>query len=338
MATVFLTLLIWGLADQLATETLEINVPVSVREAENSGLVISRLSTTPTTVVVRLAGRQRDINAIRESQREPVIIELDANSVRNRSLDPFELSLLEEFQSNQSKFRGCSVENVTPNIIRLNIDRIETHEIPIQVKKGQLDYTVPPRIEPSSVSIRILKSTFERIADAQPHLLVDAEDFLRDQSEDVALKFPIPLEHDIYSERGIFPARSVEPDTVTLRATLRQRVAYGTLQAVPIKFQTNRNILNNFVIEFRDPNPVETLTVKITGPIETVKRLESGERKTFAIINIGSSDTLNQAEYQFFRPELNFPPGVTLADGESLPTFEIRLVPRESTDDDNPAP
>ncbi len=328
-ATVFLTLLIWGLADQLATEILEITVPIQVREAPGSGLVVSQFNGTPRTITVRLAGRQRDIIAIRESRRNPIVIELDANRIKNRALNPFELSLIEELNSRKSNFRGCTIESVEPGILHLNVDRVETREIPIRVKPGQIQYTVSPRVEPTSVLVDILGSAFERIADAQPHILVDADTFLRDQPEDVALKLPIPLDPVIQTERGQIPARSLTPDAVTLRATLRQRVDYGTLQAVPIKLQTSPNIFNNFKIEFRVPNPAETLTVKISGPLEMINRLTSGERKTFAIINIGSTDTLNQAKYQFFRPELNLPPGVTLAEGETLPAFEIRVVPRE---------
>ncbi len=335
-ATVFLTVLIWGLADQLATETLEITVPIRIRSAPGSGLVVSTFGETPDTVTVRLAGRQRDINTVRDSQRDPVVIELDRNSVRNRELNPFELSTLEALQARKSSFLGCTVESVEPDVIRLLIDRTEKHEIPVRIKPGQIQYIAPPRVEPNTVVVNILRSRFARIKDAQPHILVDAETHLRDQSEDVALRLPIPLERVVHSELGNVSARDIEPDTVTLRATLRQRVKDATLQAVPIKFQLSRNLLNGYDIEFRDRNPVETLTVRISGPAEEVDRLESGERRTFAIITIGSTNILDQAEYQFFRPELNLPAGVTLAEGETLPNFELRVVPRDSGGDDLP--
>ena len=67
------------------------------------------------------------------------------------------------------------------------------------------------------------------------------------------------------------------------------------------------------------------------GPPDEVDKLVSGQRKTFAVINLGNPDSLAGDSYQFFKPEFSLPPGVELADDQLIESFEIRLLRRPET-------
>ena len=167
------------------------------------------------------------------------------------------------------------------------------------------------------------------MSSASPHVNLDAETYLKNQPEEQALSLQVPLPLIVASDTEPLTPFSINPASVTLRATLRERLSRGTLQAVPIKFLVSPNVHRRFDIVYRKENPPETLRIDIIGPPQAIDKLVTGERKTFAVITLKSPDPISGASYEFFKPKFQLPAGVELAKDQVVPTFEIKLVPRE---------
>jgi hypothetical protein len=328
-ATALMTILVWASADQLLTETAEVSVRIDVRGDKNSNVVASLERDTSDIIHVTVSGRQADVSRLRENIGAVVVVlKIGEERIKNRSLGIARFSLRELLRDERGVFAGCAVQDVQPENIAINIDRRITVTLPVRARGGTLDYSVAPRTEPDTLEATVLESLFAPIAEANPHLVLNCETYLADQPEAVPAELRVPIGLAIHSDLVSVRAEALRPDVVTLRATMRRHLKTGTVQAVPIKFLVSRGMFNRYELDFRDENPVDTLSITVTGPVDAIDRLVTGETKVFAKINIGSPDTLTAGSYLFFKPEFDLPPGVVLADDQTIPEFEIRLVPR----------
>jgi len=327
-ATVFVTLVIWVSADQLLTESVELPVAISIRPERGSDYVITPLDTSVRKYVVTFSGRQADMNKLGDIVSTPVVLTVTDEVLGSKSLGRQNLVLVDELRSREAEFPGVAVTRVDPPTAAINVDRRVVHEVPIVLQRGALDYTVEPRVQPSVARVTVLQTEWERIQSANPRSVVNAEGDLAKQPEGEPIKLDVPLAAALRTDVGDLPVIDVSPSTVEVRATLRRRRKTGTIQAVPIKFLAGQILWNRYHVEFRQPNPPETLRISIVGPPEEVDRLVSGERKTFAILSLAGSDSFEENTYQFYKPEFNLPPGVELAEDQTIESFEIRLVRR----------
>ena len=330
-ATVALTVLIWTVAEQMTTGEAEFTARIAVQSPPNSALVLTQAADGPEFYWITVNGRQTVVEELRDAPPAALTI-----TVSDRAIGPVDLQLVDELRAAAlPQLRGCTVESVRPPSMRVQIDRRITISVPVLVKPGNLAYDVEPIVEPDTVNATILETEYQRIAEAFPRVELDAETHLRDKTEGepITLRNSVPLSPVVQSDAGPVNA-SLEPDMVTLRATLRHQQVTGTIQAVPIQFRGSWSVLSRVEIEYRDPNPAETISIKIVGPPDLVDRLISGERKTFAVIPLGAADNRGGGQFQFFRPEFDLPPGVTLAPDFAPPVIELRLVPRASRSHD----
>ncbi|MEE9295875.1 MAG: hypothetical protein V3W34_13060 [Phycisphaerae bacterium] len=329
--TGLLTLFIWVSADQLLQETADLPVSITVQAEPNSDMVVNAAPGAPETFTVTVSGRQTDVAALREHGIGPIVLTIKEGPSQGRDLGKLNLSLGDELRANTSAFGGCVVQNVSPATMPVIIDRRVDITLPVRVQPGGLDYAVEPQVDPETVQATILQSTYDRVHAANPHITLDAELYLKNQPEEQAVKLQVPLPPVAVSDTESLTPFRISPDTVTLRATLRQRLKRGTIPAVPIKFLVSPNVHRRFDIEYREENPPETLRIDVVGPPQIIDKLVSGERKTFAVIALKSPDPIAEAPYEFFEPQFRLPPGVELAENQSVPTFEIKLVPRDQT-------
>ena len=325
--TAVLTVLIWVSADQLLTETEELDITIALRTEPNSDLVLRFVEGSPSRFRITASGRQGDINNLRDQGRLELTI---ADAVLLTSdLGLQDLSLQERFRERGLVFAGCAVLRVQPAVAKVYVDRRISVEVPVVARFGNLGYAVEPRVDPDTVRVTIMQTIYDRVRSANPRIALDVETYLVDQPEDEPVRISgIPLQAVVESDVGTFPAEGVSPDTVSLRATLRRRWKTGTIQAVPIKLLGSGRVLNRFVIEFKNPNPPDTMSLKVVGPAGEVDKLVSGELKVFATISITGSAARSAGKYQFYEPQFDLPPSVRLAEDQITPKFDIRLVPR----------
>lgn len=325
--TAVLTVLIWVSADQLLTETQELDVTIALRTEPNSDFVLGFVEGSPTRFRITASGRQGDLNILRDQGR----LELTVGDavLLTSDLGLRDLNLQDRFRERGLVFAGCAVLRVQPAVAKVYVDRRMSVEVPIVARFGNLGYVVEPRVDPDRVHVTIMQTIYDRVRTANPRVALDVETYLANQPEDEPVRISgIPLRAEIESDLGPVLVESVSPDTVTLRATLRRRWKTGTIQAVPIKLLGSGRVLNKFVIEFKNPNPPDTMSLKVVGPAAEVDRLVSGELKVFATISITGSTARWPDDYGFCFPQFDLPPSVQLADDQITPKFDIRLVPR----------
>lgn len=326
--TAALTLLIWVSADQLATKKVEMSVRIVVRAEPNSNLIIKSMEDASQRYLVTLSGRQSDVSRLGDLGARDIVITIKDSTVSGQGLGQQTLSLLEELQARQSDFAGCTALHVEPATIQIKVDRRIEREVSIHAHLGNLDYSVEPRVDPATARVTVLQTEWDRIKNANPRIVLDAVSDMGNQPEGEPIRLEVPLVSVIKNDGSDVAALSVIPKTVTLRATLRRRRKAGTIQAVPVKFLVSQSVWNRYDVQFRQANPPETLRVHVVGPPDEVDKLVGGQRKTFAVITVGSPDSMPDGSFQFFKPEFNLPPGVKLADDQVTESFEIRMVRR----------
>jgi hypothetical protein len=326
--TALMTIFIWVSADQLLREEAELPVVFTVRAGPNSDIVIDKSPDTPDTFLVTVSGRKRDIAALREGGTLKINITVNDDAFQGRTTGSLSLSLRDELRANPSYLTGYDIKHVKPPNIIVNVDRLIDVNVPVRLLRGGLDYAVDPVVDPPNVDVRVLQSVYDRIASANPRVLLDLADTLLDRPEGEALKVSVPLIGEILTDRETLQVAAIEPETVTIRTTLRSRLKQGTINAVPIKFQASRTVYDRFNIEFRDENPPETIRIDVRGVPEQVDRLVSGELKTAAVIVLISPSGVDGGDFQFYTPRFDLPDGIELLNERELPTIEIRLSPR----------
>ena len=331
VVTAVLTLLIWASADQLLTETAELPMSITVRGRRGSEFVVTPAEEATRTYLVTFRGRQADVKNLSDLTSRPLTLTVEDAALEVGGLGLRSLTLLDELREHESAFPGCTIQHVDPPTTSIAVDRRITREVPVFVRTGNLDYSVEPRVSPTMIAVTLLQTQWERIQDANPRVAVNAENDMATQPEGTPIKLDVPLDSILQSDSGSVPVVSLAPQTVEVRATLRRRLKRGTIQAVPIKFVGSHPLWNRYTVQFRQPNPPDTLRITVVGPPDEVDRLASGERKTFALISLAASDTTAEGGYQFFKPEFSLPAGVQLADDETVESFEIRLVRRNET-------
>lgn len=325
VTTAVLTIFLWVSADQLLTESVEIRCTTRVQTEPGSGMVV-RLDDPGEVFRVTVAGRQNDVRKLRDRGSFPILLTLRDDDVGGGTVGPFAFPLLDKLRRDPAHFPNCLVRSVDPESLRVTLDRKVTVPVPIAIRPGKLDYSVEPNLEPRFAQVTLLESDYRRVAGNNPRLAIDVEGLCQNQPVDTPLKLDVGLRRDLESDAGTVVALDISPQTASLTATLRQQRKSGTIQAVPVKLQLNLRILRQFDVEFRDPNPPETLSVRVVGPPELVDKLVAGEIRIVASISPGS-DASVAGSFQFFAPEFNLPTGVELDKGFDE-RFEIRLVPR----------
>ncbi|NOT02666.1 MAG: hypothetical protein HOP29_18830 [Phycisphaerales bacterium] len=326
-ATVGLTFLVWAAADQLITETVELPAAITLRIDPAANMIVAPADASPPSFMIHLSGRQSDVSNLgdRASQRNVVLTVPDA-VLQGLPLGEQDLPLLSILEQNPSKFPGCIVQGIEPPTFRVHVDRIVERNLNVVIRPGNLDYTVAPLVEPTSVQATIRQTFWSNIENANPRIALDAESLLKNQPEGRPIDLDVPLTKTVWSDVGEADLKTVSPPRVTLRATLAGRRETGVIQAVPVRFLVGDNVWKRYDVVYRQPNPSETLNVTVVGPPAEIARLKSGERKVFAFIPLGNPDAM--AEFQFVKPEFNLPPGVELAEDGTLYNFEIRLQRR----------
>ncbi len=329
--TALFSVIIWMAADQLSSETADLTVTITLKSEDGSRVVLTPAADAPNKFIATVKGRQANITALREAGTRNVTITLADDILTQRKPGPINVPLQEQLAAIPSLFPGCTVLSVTPPILPAMLDRRVEVSLPVRVAPGNLEYTVAPGTDQTAVTAVILESIWSEIEQSDPHIVLEAEPILREQPEDVSLRLDVRLGTTVTTDVGTLSAESVTPRTVTLRATLRRRLASGTIQAVPIRFMVSPNVQKRFDVEYRDENPVATLRLDVVGPPEEIDKLVTGETKAFAVIQLTSPDPLTVGTYQFYKPEFTFPKGVQLSPDQVVPSFEIRLIPRVIT-------
>ena len=121
---------------------------------------------------------------------------------------------------------------------------------------------------------------------------------------------------------------ALEPDTVTVFATLREQIKTGTVAAVPIVVGGSVDIFNRYRVDTREGTTLITRAITVRGPPAVVDRLVNKDIRVTGLIFLTGELAARADEFRELVPTFDLPEGVKLA-GPVRPV-EFRLVPIEA--------
>ncbi|HUU83218.1 MAG TPA: hypothetical protein VM243_06910 [Phycisphaerae bacterium] len=316
--TVVVTLLIWTTADQLLSETDVMEVTVDPLPAMGTSMIVGTDPPGQNRFKMTLTGPKRAMDQVRREGGLNVTIRIPGDLPSgSRRID-----VKEALADYPEQFRGLRVESVDPPEINLLVDHPQTVTMPVRVERGDLDYEVPPTVEPQEVRVTISELAL-RSLEGRQRVVLDVEDLLRGRPEGLPQRIEgVPLPTRLGGVEV-----TLEPDTVTVFATLREQVKTGTVAAVPIIVGSSADVFNQYRVETRDGTTLITRAVPVRGPPAVVDRLVNKDIRLTGLIYLTRDLAARADEFRELVPTFDLPPGVRLA-GPVSPVV-LRLVPRE---------
>jgi len=199
------------------------------------------------------------------------------------------------------------------------VDLLQTVAMPVDVQAGALEFEGTPRVEPPEIQVTLSKSDLRRLP--KPHrVIVQVEGLFAGEPKGRPLRKPsVPL-----TPRLGDVELQLEPDTVTVYATLREQNKVATIKAVPILVAASFDVFSRFRIETRDGTTLVTRAITVRGAPAAVDRLLAGGRIIGRIVLTGDL-VAHAGEDLEMEPIFELPPDVEL-DSPAAPV-EFRLVP-----------
>lgn len=311
-----LTLLIWTTANQLLSESIEIQVTVEPAPTGDARMMVATDPPDQHTFRVRLVGPRRIVDQVRKGGLGPVSL-----PVRDLPNGVYPIDVKEQLSGHSDQFHGLRIEAVEPAVVNVVIDHLVTTMMPVQIERGGLEYEVPPTVEPAEVEVEISELALGELEPAKRRISLDVAALLRHRPKGQALEIPgVRLTPEV----GGVDVR-LAPNTVTVFATLRERSKTATIAAVPVHAAASFEVFSRFRIETRDGSTLITRAITVRGPPEAVDRLVAGGTRATGLIVLTGELAAVPGEYHELEPIFDLPAGVELA-GPVAPV-EFRLIP-----------
>lgn len=215
------------------------------------------------------------------------------------------------------RFNGVTILSVHPRRATIIVDHYVTHELPLRIAEGASVFSGEPRLDPPAARVRILESNWARVPVDARRISLNLDDYLSGQPQGRLLNFDVapPV---LLAGQPI----TVEPETINVKLTLRERSAQRTIAPVVVKFAVAGDLWGNYLPELKDPS-VQRLEITVVGPDEALDRISA--KDILGIIDVTSDDVSPDREYRLKRPVFILPPGIRLK--EEPPLVEFRLRP-----------
>ncbi len=312
------TLLIWVAADQSLITSGQLRVSLEFIAAGETGMSISTIPPTLQPVHVQVTGPREAVDTLRNEVVKVTI------PLKDRRAGEYEINLLDELRANAHRLMNLSIEHVNPERIDVQVDRTVRQRLPIRVDPGGVAYDVAPTVEPDHVDVLIAESAWNLLRERSTELYVEleAERFVGGWPQGQLLRREVPLIDPTVA--GV--AVDVSPDTVTLSCNIREQHKTAVVKAVPIRFEAQIDIFNEFIIERRSDDTLLTQAITVRGPPDLVEKLASGELRVSGVIQFTTNDTVDTADFRYYTPKFHLPPGVELIEKPS--DIELRLARR----------
>lgn len=321
LGTVVLTLLIWTTADQLLSDTHEIEVTiVPVTSGEHPAIV----QTDPpgqTRFKLTVTGPRRRVEQLRDQARTGQLRPLSI-PVPDHISGTVNVDVRRALEGQSGQLLGLRVDKVDPPQVRVLVDRLTTVVMPVQVERGVMEFDVPPRADPAEVRVTLPESALANLAQVQLRLAV--ADLFLNQPAGESLTIPgVPLPQKL-GEVDI----QTDPPTVTIRATLREQIKIGTIPAVPIAVQASPENFNRFEVRTRDGRTLISRAITVQGPPAVVDSLVAGRTPVTGRVVLTGDLVAQGGQFIELQPVFDLPPDVHLA--APVQPVELSLIPRSS--------
>ncbi len=322
--TAVLTVLIWATANQLVSETAEIDVTIHPEPAEGSGMIVATEPPGLERFRLTVTGPKRVVEQVRDEARSDLLGVLRI-PVAARPNGQHTVDVRDALLDYRDQLRGLRIDRVSPAQVTIVIDHLQTVTMPVVLDGGSLlEFVVPPTADPPEVQVTIPESALARLSSQRvplnvAELLANADP--GEPQEHSGVRLPLKLAG---------AEVQIEPPVVTVRATVRQKSKTGTIPSVPINVQVSIGTFNRIRIATRDDRDLVTRSIEVRGPPKVVDDLVAGRIPVTGRIKVTGDLVGEPGEYVELEPVFDLPPGVTLA--RPVPPVEVRLERDTQTD------
>ena len=317
--TAILSLLIWTMAAQLLSDQVGVQVTVVPKPVGGSGMIVQTVPPEANQFSVTLSGPTRLVDQVRSDA--PLSIEIPVPDVRpngHRSID-----VRKELAEYPALFHGLLVESVDPPEIQVLIDHETTVTMPVDVEYGDLEFQVPPRVEPAEVEVTISELTLAGLEEEQRRVVLNVEKLLRGKPAGEPLREAAPLLPQRLGQANV----RIEPHSVIVFATLAEQSTTATIPAVPILVAASFDTFNKFRLQSRDGTTLITRAITVQGPPAVLDRLVAGSTRVTGLIVLTSDLASEVGDAIELEPQFDLPPEVRLV--ERVAPVEFELLPTE---------
>jgi hypothetical protein len=316
MISVALAVLTWIVADQSLTDTMTIRVKVLPVAAGSADMRVTIAQERVEPFEVRITGKKAVLNPLKA--REPITVRIP---ITDRPSGQDELRLAEEIEQHPGELSGVAVQDVTPPLLTILVDREKSVDLPVQLGRGALDYDGPVTVEPASAKVLMSELAYAKLAPEERRILINPDEFARTARRGALVSENVPIPAVLAG----MPIK-VTPDVAKIRFKLKDNLQEATLSAVPIKVEASLDVFNEYNVELRDGAALLTQSITVKGRPEVLDRIRAGDLRVVGVVPLTAADRAFPGKFRYFTPRFNLPEGVELV-GTPDP-IEIRLVPR----------
>ncbi len=325
--------LVWLFAESRTLRTRTVTVPVEI-SAGGSGVAFRLTDPDAWTgsVELDLAGPTGLIEALRTRAGDTVVLEIGSElpaETGNRSIDLLEAIRRDELFADS----GLTVRRISPRLLDLQTDRLETLTLPAEVDLEGISTAGPVTIEPAEVTVRLpagiaREVDLHAIARIPPNRLAALTPGRRTEISQV----PIEL---LGLPDGVWGLRLMEPRAVVTLA-LRVRTESLTLREIPVRLSLLPTDLAGWAFEVPPEHRVLE-DVVLSGPVSAIEQIRRGDTVPGALATVdlgGIGEATNEAALAGVLRLTGVPTGV-VAD---LSGREIRVEVRRRAVIEEPPP
>jgi len=220
---------------------------------------------------------------------------------------------------------GITIRRVIPDQLRLEVDRLESVTVPVELDLGGVETVGPVRVTPSEITIGLpasIAATSDPVATARidPARLTALEPGERIELSQVPIR-------SLGLPEGTWGLRFDEPRLVSVSLELPARTGSHVIPELPVYVSLTPTDLSAWVVEVPPEDRVLT-QVTVTGPLAAIGQVRRGDLPLTATVRITSDDLARGVQSAPVRI-VGLPPGVVadLAGREVAVSVRRRSTP-----------
>lgn len=323
--------MLWLLAESRMVRTSELEAQVSIMKSQAAGgieLVVRQSPDEPLlrTIKIELEGSTSGIDRFARAMQNRFEMQLGREIPARPGI--FTIDLRAELRrSADLDIHGITIKSVTPETVMLEVDELETKELPVRpIVPPGVQTDGAPRAEPALVRVRApstilseLEAQFAQVDLSETQL--DALTPGRLETIPGAIVLIEGLDSDSW-------ATTISPSQVDVLVTLKSITQQLTLDALPVQVLIAPEEISDWQVEIDDSDR-DLIGIVVEGPVEAIEALRNKSVIPRAYISLSFED-LGRSIRSKPAQIMNLPRGCRVVSSEK--TVGIRITRAPSTD------
>lgn len=219
--------------------------------------------------------------------------------------------------------RGIEVREVRAETVRVHVERLESHEVRVEVVAGELELAGPASVEPEKVRLRVPVSVAGSLEQVRVEAVLSGPEFDPAKlPENERIEREVPVRVVPGDLRYVGP---IEPERVVVRFAIRRRLETLKIPRMQVLTVLPPGESLRYGVEVADEHRT-LLDVEVTGPREAIERLRRGQVTPWAALRL-TAEELDRGITSKAVEVKDLPAGVTLSNPATPPVVSFRVVP-----------